>query len=126
MNYNLAEKGQQNFDRICSDLRVEFFFEIPFNIIPQYSVSSIDLLYLEASGKLFSLKDNPNGTLSSILKYAYPRLKSGAIVLIHDIFKKSFKIDAIKISEFNEDESFFIHDAIIGIYEMGLQFLIKK
>ncbi len=121
-----AQKGQENFDKIATDPKVEFLCENGFDTIPGYPDCSIDLLYLDANGYDPATKRNSKNINYSFLKEAYPKLKSGAIVLCHNAFQPSFRKEAKMYLEFTEDSNYFSRTATIAIDEMGLEFSIKK
>jgi predicted O-methyltransferase YrrM len=123
---NHAKKGQENFDKITTDPKVDFLCENGFDTIPKYPDSSIDLLYLDANGYDPSTKRNSKNINFSFLKEAYSKLKSGAIALCHNAFQPSFQKEAKMFVEFTDNTNYFNRTATISIDEMGLEFSIKK
>ncbi|MHA1369101.1 MAG: hypothetical protein ACTSWN_03190 [Promethearchaeota archaeon] len=127
---NNARLCQDNFSELQgelqADMRVDVLPEDGFKTLTRYKNNSIDLLYLDASGRDPETGLNGKRINYSFLKNGYSKLKRGAFVLCHNAAMESFKKEAADYLSLTSDDAIFECTATIHIDEMGLEITKKN
>ncbi|CAM3867308.1 class I SAM-dependent methyltransferase [Mesobacillus thioparans] len=107
------EKAQENFNKIGT-LNVACLNEDAISWIKNYQ-GEIDLLYIDID----TLEDGKKCYID-VLKAAYPKLKSNALVIAHDINEEKFKNDLVPYIDFTSNKNFFRKNYNLNVDQYGL------
>jgi len=113
------ELARLNFKNINKDIFINFKCMDGHDIF-KHVQETIDLLYIDVDDPIHRKK-----IYKSILNIGYDKLKSGSIILAHDITFPKFISDLSDYKEFVKNKDLFVKTSTLAIDEYGLEVSIK-